>query len=152
MAGGWRVLACCAFIAGALGAAAGCGSPPSTPPSTVEGVTPTAGAGAEPAVAASPSATPAATPSASPSATPSLVGGVPVEDLCAFLASGAPRLDGQPPVGAIARLDADLTDFYAYRFLPRPPGAEVDAATGAACPDARFAVLVAIGLPDLKSL
>jgi hypothetical protein len=94
--------------------------------------------------------TPPTTPP-TPSATPVLVGGVPVDDLCAFLAADVPRLQEQD-VGAVARLARDLTDFYAVQFLPRPDGAVIDAAITRACPAVRNAVLLVIRQPDLRAL
>ena len=135
MAGRWRVLASGALAAGAL---AGCGSaaPAATPPPPPA-----------PVVAAV-----TATAAPTPSAAPVLVGGVAVEDLCAFLAGDVPRLQEQGTVGAVALLASDIQSFYAYQGLPRPDGAVIDRATVQACPATRFAVLVALRQQNLNSL
>jgi hypothetical protein len=140
-------------LAGGSLALAGCGSgAPPAPPPPPPPVTTVAAASAT--AAPVPSATAAASVTAAPvpSATPQLVGGVPVEDLCAFLAADVPKLQQQPSVGSVARLASDLTDFYASLFLPRPDGVAVDRATETACPAVRGAVLYVLGQPNLRSL
>jgi hypothetical protein len=127
---GCRALLCCASVF----VMAGCGGSGATP-----------GSAPPPAVVASPAVVVAAT------VPPVLVGGVPADDLCAFLAGTVPRLQGQD-VGAVARLAADLDDFYASQGLPRPAGDVIDEALTAACPDIRITVLFAIAQPNLRSL
>jgi hypothetical protein len=129
---GCRALLCCAVVV----LTAACGGGPDAPPPP-----------------APPPAVAVATPVAAPVVTtpPVLIGGVAVEDLCAFLAADVPKLRGQA-VGSVARLAADLDDFYASQGLLRPAGDVIDAATTKACPDVRILVLFAIGQPNLTSL
>ncbi len=138
MTGRSHALACRSLAAAALLGVCACGSdrppPPPAPPAVVAGATTSA-----PALP-------------SPTATPELVGGIPVGDLCAFLVTEVAKLQSQSTVGAVARLDDDLSDFYLAQFLPRPPGAVIDRATEKACPATRFAVLVAVNQPHLRSL
>ena len=91
-------------------------------------------------------------PSPSLDSTGDLVGGVAPADLCAFLGSDLPRLREQSTVGALARLAADVSDFYATQGLRRPDGAVIDKALRRACPDVRNATLAAVGESDLRSL
>jgi hypothetical protein len=81
-----------------------------------------------------------------------LVGGVQAQDLCAFFGSDLPRLQDQSNVGTLARLAADVGDFYATQGLRRPDGPVIDDALRKACPGVRNATLVAVGQPDLRSL
>ena len=130
------LLALCALVAGlAACGSSGPGTTPVGPPSA------TASAAELP-------------PSPAPSlpAEADLVGGVQAQDLCAFFGSDLPRLRDQSTVGTLARLAADVGDFYAAQGLPRPDGVVIDEALRRTCPDVRLATLVAVGRPDLRSL
>jgi hypothetical protein len=132
----------------AVGLTACQSSSPPAADATVAGAAttaPTTPPGATPALVTPPSAAARVTAAA-------LVGGVAADDLCAFLASDLPRLQDQAKVGTLARLAADLADWYALQGLPRPDGAVIDQATQRACPDIRTAALVAVGQSDLRSL
>jgi hypothetical protein len=131
------LLALCALVAGV----AACGS--STPGTTVDPAPATA-------VAASPAVPPPDPPSLA--AEGELVGGVQARDLCAFFGSNLPRLRDQSNVGTLARLAADVGDFYATLGLRPPDGPVIDQALTKACPAVRSATLVAVGQPDLRSL
>jgi hypothetical protein len=124
-----------------VGVVAGCSSSSADAPASTPAV-----------AAAAATATPSPTVPASPTVPPAELGGVPVDDVCAFIASDLPRLADQAKVGTLARLSADLTDFYAAQGRARPDGAPLDQALQKTCPEIRAAALVATGQPDLRPL
>jgi len=139
VAGRFRgLVALCALVACLVAFLAGCDS--QEPGATV----------VDPASASATAS--AAVPSASVESAGDLVGGVAAADLCAFFGSDLPRLREQTNVGTLARLAADVSDFYATQGLRRPDGPAIDKALKKACPDVRNATLVAVGQPDLRSL